>query len=138
VPDGLAVDPDMPDRADTLRLFTVRSDGQFNTTIYSLDDRFRGVEGDRMVVFMSKADMEARGLEDGVRVSAHTVTDDGVERRVDGLKVMEYPIPPGCIAGYYPECNPLIPLWHHAKESFVPAAKSIAVRIEAAHSKEAS
>jgi formate dehydrogenase major subunit len=138
VPDSLTVDPDLPDRPGTLRLFTVRSDGQFNTTIYSLDDRFRGVEGDRMVVFMSKADMEARGLEDGVRVSAHTVTDDGVERRVDGLKVMEYPIPPGCIAGYYPECNPLIPLWHHAKESFVPAAKSIAVRIEAAHSKEAS
>jgi molybdopterin-dependent oxidoreductase alpha subunit len=132
VPDSLTVDPDLPDRAGTLRLFTVRSDGQFNTTIYSLDDRFRGVEGDRMVVLMSRADMEERGLRDGERVSVLTATDDGVERRVDGLKVMAYPIPPGCIAGYYPECNPLIPLWHHAKESFVPAAKSIAVRIEAA------
>lgn len=132
VPDSLAVDPDMPDRADTLRLFTVRSDGQFNTTIYSLDDRFRGVEGDRKVLLMSRADMDARGLKDGERVTASTATNDGVERKVDGLRVMEYPVPTGCVAGYYPECNPLLPLWHHAKESFVPAAKSIAIRIEAA------
>jgi formate dehydrogenase major subunit len=130
VPDSLTVDPDLPDRAGTLRLFTVRSDGQFNTTIYSLDDRFRGVTGDRMVVFMSRADIDALGLQDGAKVSAVTATDDGVERRVDGLKVVEYPVPPGCIAGYYPECNPLLPLWHYAKESYVPAAKSITVRIE--------
>jgi formate dehydrogenase major subunit len=131
VPDSLSVDPDMPDRPGTLRLFTVRSDGQFNTTIYTMDDRFRGVTGDRMVLFMSRTDMDARGLQDGERVSAVTATDDGVERRVDGLRVMEYPVPAGCIAGYYPECNPLIPLWHYAKESYVPAAKSIAVKIEA-------
>jgi len=132
VPDSLAVDPDMPDHPDTLRLFTVRSDGQFNTTIYSLDDRFRGVEGDRKVLLMSRADMDARGLRDGERVTASTATNDGVERKVDGLRVMEYPVPAGCVAGYYPECNPLLPLWHHAKESFVPAAKSIAIRIQAA------
>jgi formate dehydrogenase major subunit len=132
VPDSLAVDPDMPDRADTLRLFTVRSDGQFNTTIYSLDDRFRGVEGDRKVLLMSRADMDARGLRDGERVTASTATNDGVERKVEGLMVMEYPVPAGCVAGYYPECNPLLPLWHHAKESFVPAAKSIAIRIQSA------
>jgi molybdopterin-dependent oxidoreductase alpha subunit len=132
VPDSLTVDPDMPDRADTLRLFTVRSDGQFNTTVYSLDDRFRGVEGDRKVLLMSRADMDARGLKDGERVTASTATDDGVERKVDGLRIMEYPVPTGCVAGYYPECNPLLPLWHHAKDSFVPAAKSIAIRIEAA------
>jgi anaerobic selenocysteine-containing dehydrogenase len=96
-----------------------------------MDDRFRGVTGDRMVLFMSRTDMDARGLQDGERVSAVTATDDGVERRVDGLRVMEYPVPAGCIAGYYPECNPLIPLWHYAKESYVPAAKSIAVKIEA-------
>jgi formate dehydrogenase major subunit len=129
VPDSLTVDPDLPDRHGTLRLFTVRSDGQFNTTIYSLDDRFRGVEGDRMVLFMARADMDARGLRDGDKVSALTATDDGVERRVDGLRVIEYPVPAGCIAGYYPECNPLIPLWHYAKDSYVPAAKSIAVRL---------
>jgi molybdopterin-dependent oxidoreductase alpha subunit len=131
VPDSLKVDPDMPDQPDTLRLFTVRSDGQFNTTIYSLEDRFRGAQ-DRMVLFMSRADLDARGLRDGDRVTASTATDDGVERRVEGLRVMEYPVPAGCIAGYFPECNPLIPLWHYAKDSYVPAAKSIPVRIAAA------
>jgi len=129
VPDGLAADPDLPEKGEgVLRLFTVRSDGQFNTTIYSLKDRFRGVE-DRMVLFMAREDMDAQGLADGDMVQASTVTDDGVERRVDGLRVVEYPVPAGCTAGYYPECNPLIPLWHYAKDSKVPAAKSIAVRL---------
>ena len=115
--------------ADVLRLFTIRSDGQFNTTIYSYDDRFRGVQGSRMVLFMSPADIEARGLAQGDVVTLHTATDDGVERRVDGLAIVPYDVPAGSIAGYYPECNPLIPLWHHAKESKVPAAKSIDVRL---------
>jgi molybdopterin-dependent oxidoreductase alpha subunit len=129
VPDGLAADPDMKEAGpDVLRLFTVRSDGQFNTTIYSHEDRFRGVK-DRMVLFMARADMDAQGLSDGDIVQASTVANDGVERRVDGLRVVEYPVPPGCTAGYYPECNPLLPLWHYAKESKVPAAKSIAVRL---------
>jgi len=129
VPDGLAADPDLPeDSKDVLRLFTVRSDGQFNTTIYSHEDRFRGVK-DRMVLFMARADMDAQGFSDGDVVQASTVAKDGVERRVDGLKVVEYPVPPGCTAGYYPECNPLLPLWHYAKDSKVPAAKSIAVRL---------
>jgi hypothetical protein len=63
-------------------------------------------------------------------VTASTAVDDGIERKVEGLHVMEYGVPEGCVAGYYPECNPLIPLWHYAKESKVPAAKSIAIRIE--------
>ncbi len=132
VPETLEVDPDMPAAgidagADILRLFTVRSDGQFNTTIYSNDDRFRGVKGTRMVLFMARADMDRLGYADGDMVSASTPSGDGVARRVDGLRVTEYAIPAGCIAGYYPECNPLIPLWHHAKESKVPAAKAIDV-----------
>ncbi|TQK11532.1 FdhF/YdeP family oxidoreductase [Herbaspirillum sp. SJZ107] len=129
VPDGLAADPDLKEESpDVLRLFTVRSDGQFNTTIYSHEDRFRGVK-DRMVLFMAREDMDAQGLSDGDIVQASTVAKDGVERRVDGLRVVEYPVPPGCTAGYYPECNPLLPLWHYAKDSKVPAAKSIAVRL---------
>ena len=55
---------------------------------------------------------------------------DEVPRSVEGLRVTSYDIPPGCAAGYYPECNPLIPLWHHAEESFVPAAKAIPVRLQ--------
>jgi len=129
VPDGLAADPDLPeDSQGVLRLFTVRSDGQFNTTIYSHEDRFRGVK-DRKVLFMARADMDAQGFSDGDMVQASTVARDGVERSVDGLRVVEYPVPPGCTAGYYPECNPLLPLWHYAKDSKVPAAKSIAVRL---------
>ena len=127
VPESLEVDPDMPAAGDVLRLFTVRSDGQFNTTIYSKDDRFRGVKGTRMVLFMARADMERLGFEDGAIVTASTPAKDGVLREVDGLRVTEYQVPAGCIAGYFPECNPLIPLWHHAKESKVPAAKAIDV-----------
>ena len=58
-----------------------------------------------------------------------TAVDDGVHREVGGFRVRSYDIPEGCIAGYYPECNPLIPLWHHAEKAKVPAAKSIPVRI---------
>ncbi|WP_313168903.1 FdhF/YdeP family oxidoreductase [Massilia oculi] len=129
-PDELPGNPDMDGGAEVLRLFTIRSDGQFNTTIYSNDDRFRGVHGSRMVLFMGEADMARYGLDKGDVVALRTKTDDGVERRVDGLQIVPYDVPPGCIAGYYPECNPLIPLWHHAKESKVPAAKSIDVLLE--------
>lgn len=130
-PEALDENPDMTeDGADILRLFTVRSDGQFNTTIYSNDDRFRGVYGTRMVLFMARADMDKLGFAEGDMVSAHTPSDDGVARSVEGLRVTEYSIPEGCIAGYYPECNPLIPMWHYAKESKVPAAKAIDVRLE--------
>jgi len=129
-PEQLAGNPDMQGGPDVLRLFTIRSDGQFNTTIYSHDDRFRGVNGSRMVLFMAPRDIERYGLAQGDVVSLRTATDDGVERRVDGLAIVPYDVPAGAIAGYYPECNPLIPLWHHAKESKVPAAKSIDVILE--------
>ena len=124
----LEEDPDLTQRnAGTLRLFTVRSDGQFNTTIYSNDDRFRGVTGTRMVLFMAAADMRRFEFSEGDLVSATTPASDGVARQVEGLRIVEYDIPEGCIAGYYPECNPLIPLWHHAIDSMVPAAKAIDV-----------
>ena len=130
VPEGLPGDPDLGGGLTTMRLFTVRSDGQFNTTIYSFDDRFRGVYGSRMVLFMGRADMAKRALAQGDLVTLRSATDDGVERRVAGLAVVPYDIPEGTIAGYFPECNPLIPLWHHAKESKVPAAKAIDVFVE--------
>jgi molybdopterin-dependent oxidoreductase alpha subunit len=130
VPEQLQGDPAMDAAPPSLRLFTIRSDGQFNTTIYHLDDRFRGVFGSRMVLFMAPADMERLGLAQGDLVALRTVAEDGVARRVDGLAVVPYDLPRGCVAGYYPELNPLIPLWHHAKESKVPAAKSIDVLVE--------
>ncbi len=130
VPEELPGDPDMDAGPPALRLFTIRSDGQFNTTIYHEDDRFRGVFGSRMVLFMSRADMARLQLEQGDTVALRTAADDGVLRRVEGLAVVPYDVPEGCIAGYYPELNPLIPLWHHAKESKVPAAKAIDVLVE--------
>ncbi|CAB3650693.1 Protein YdeP [Paraburkholderia graminis C4D1M] len=130
VPKALGEDPDMPEREpDALRLMTLRSDSQFNTTIYGLDDRFRGVQGSRMVVLMNPDDMAASGLSEGDKIGLQTIADDGFDRRVSGFAVKAYDIPRGCIAGYYPECNPLLPLWHYAEESKVPGAKSIPVRI---------
>jgi formate dehydrogenase major subunit len=114
-----------------LRLATVRSHDQFNTTIYSYNDRYRGVHNDRMVVFMNEKDRVARGLEPGARVALETITEDGVLRRIDGLTILDYPMSRGAIAGYYPELNPLLPLEYHDKTSGTPAAKSIPVRVVA-------
>jgi anaerobic selenocysteine-containing dehydrogenase len=134
VPESLGEDPDMMEREPgALRLMTLRSDSQFNTTIYSLDDRFRGIKGSRMVILMNRADMDSHSLKEGDRVTLQTIADDGIERRVEGLRIVPYDVPQGCIAGYYPECNPLLPLWHYAKESKVPGAKSIPVRIVEQH-----
>jgi molybdopterin-dependent oxidoreductase alpha subunit len=130
VPNSLEEDPDMYTREPgALRLTTLRSDNQFNTTIYQLDDRFRGVKGSRMVLLICDEDMAERGLSERDMVALETIADDGVKRRVDGFAVKRYDIPKGCIGGYYPECNPLLPLWHYAEESKVPGAKSIPVRI---------
>jgi molybdopterin-dependent oxidoreductase alpha subunit len=129
VPSSIEVDADLPNDHALLRLTTVRSDDQFNTTVYSLDDRFRDVKGTRRVLLMNRADLARLDLVDGCAVTAATVTTDGIVRVVDGLSVMAYDIPPGCVAGYYPECNPLIPLAHHAKGSMVPAAKAIPIRV---------
>jgi molybdopterin-dependent oxidoreductase alpha subunit len=130
VPDGLVSDPDTPAQGpDVLRLMTMRSDDQFNTTIYSLDDRFRGIYGTRKVVLMNLADIVRLGLAEGDTVTLTTAVDDGELRQVAGLRVTPYDIPAGCAAGYYPECNPLLPLAHYAEESKVPAAKSIPVRL---------
>jgi molybdopterin-dependent oxidoreductase alpha subunit len=114
---------------DILTLMTVRSNDQFNTTIYGYYDRFRGVRGTRMVLFMNRSDIVRLHLEEGDTVTLTTAVDDGVVRQVSGLRVTPYDIPEGCCAAYYPECNPLIPVWHHADQSKVPAAKSIPIRI---------
>jgi molybdopterin-dependent oxidoreductase alpha subunit len=116
----------------TFRLITLRSNDQFNTTVYGYSDRFRGVEGTRMVVFMHPEDMRAHGLREGSVIGLAGDTDgDGTRREVAGFTVKPYDIPRGSLGAYYPECNPLIPLWQHAEESKVPAAKSVPVRIVA-------
>jgi molybdopterin-dependent oxidoreductase alpha subunit len=126
-------DPDVhTDDPNVIRLMTIRSDDQFNTTVYTLDDRFRGVYGTRRVLLMNPADIARLGFNVGDHVTVSTVARDeeSVARTVEGLRLTSYDIPLGCAAGYYPECNPLIPLWHHAEGSFVPAAKAIPVRLQ--------
>ncbi|MBW6531538.1 FdhF/YdeP family oxidoreductase [Sphingomonas sp. RRHST34] len=113
------------------RLLTLRSNDQFNTTIYGYSDRFRGINGTRQVVLMNRDDIARAGLTAGAKVTLASDAGDNHERRVGDLIVVEYDVPPGCIAAYYPECNPLIALAHHAEESHVPAAKSVPVRIVA-------
>ncbi len=127
---GLDVDDPVHD-PDMLRLATVRSHDQYNTTIYSYNDRYRGVYNDRMVLFMNIEDRLARGLDKEARVSLETISADGVQRRVEGLTVLDYPMPRGALAGYYPELNPLLPLDYYDRLSGTPAAKSIPVRMRA-------
>jgi len=131
VPESLAEPPDNP--PGVYRLLTVRADGQFNTTVYHESDRFRGVEDGRLVVLMNEADMARLNVRKGDRIILSTAANDGVDRRLGGLQVLPYAVPEGCLVGYYPECNVLIPLWHYAKESKVPAAKSVPVRVTLQH-----
>ncbi len=111
-------------------LITLRSNDQFNTTVYGFSDRLRGLEGDRMIVLISRGDMARAGLAEGQRVALVTAVDDGVTRRVEDFTVTPYDLPSGCIAAYYPEANPLVPLSWHDKASKTPAYKGVPVRIE--------
>ncbi|RZJ02589.1 MAG: FdhF/YdeP family oxidoreductase, partial [Rubrivivax sp.] len=116
-------------RLDTVvfNLFTTRSHDQYNTTIYGMDDRYRGVYGQRRVVFIHAEDLRTLGLKDGDWVDLQTVWDDGQERRADGFKLVSYDIPRGCLAAYYPETNPLVPLESTAISAGTPTSKSIPV-----------
>ncbi|MEJ8406104.1 FdhF/YdeP family oxidoreductase [Brevundimonas vesicularis] len=115
------------DQPGVLQLITLRSNDQFNTTIYGYDDRFRGVKGTRMVVFMNAEDVADRGLKDGEFVDLSTAIDDGTERIVKGLRVIVYDIPKGCVGAYFPETNPLVPLSHHDPKARTPAYKAVPV-----------
>ena len=119
------------DAKGRFRLMTLRSNDQFNTTIYGYHDRFRGVKGTRDVLFINAEDMTAADLHEGQIVALVSDAGDGLARRRDGLIVTPYDIPRGCLGAYYPEANVLMPLDHHAHESHVPAAKSVPVRIVA-------
>lgn len=117
------------DAEAVFRLMTLRSNDQFNTTVYGYDDRFRGVAGTRDVLFVNREDMARLGLVEGQRAGLATVAKDGVTRTMSGLRVTGYDIPKGCLGTYYPECNVLVPLDHHAQGSKTPASKSVPVRI---------
>ena len=112
------------------RLLTMRSNDQFNTTIYGFSDRLRGIEGTRQVLLMNPDDIAKAGLQEGQMVSLISDAQDGIHREAGPLKVTPFSLPAGCVGSYYPEMNPLMPLSHHDQQSKTPAAKSIAVRLK--------
>ena len=113
------------------RLLTMRSHDQFNTTIYGMSDRLRGIEGTRQVLLMNPGDIERAGLKEGQMVGLVSDAGDGIHREVGPLQVTPFKLPDGCVASYYPEMNPLMALSNHDKHSKTPAAKSVPVRIRA-------
>ncbi|MBO9687754.1 MAG: FdhF/YdeP family oxidoreductase [Mitsuaria chitosanitabida] len=113
---------------DALRLVTIRSHDQYNTTVYGLDDRYRGVFGRRDVLFMHPEDLAAQGLAHGDLVDIETLAD-GRALRLPGITVIEYEIARGSVAAYYPEANVLAPLDDIDEESGTPSYKSIPVRL---------
>ncbi|HKD46479.1 MAG TPA: FdhF/YdeP family oxidoreductase [Rhizomicrobium sp.] len=112
------------------RLITMRSNDQFNTTIYGYSDRLRGIEGTRDVLLINADEMRRLGLKAGQIVSLVSDAGDGVDRKVSGLHVTPFALPDGCVGAYYPEANPLVPLWYHDQESKTPAGKAVPVRIQ--------
>jgi formate dehydrogenase major subunit len=113
-----------------LLLQTMRSHDQFNTTIYGLDDRYRGIKNGRRVVFLNPQDIVSLGLEEGQMVDIVSEWEDGTERMAPRFRVVSYDTPRGCTGAYYPETNALVPLDSKAEGSNQPAFKSVVVRLE--------
>ncbi|MDA2810938.1 FdhF/YdeP family oxidoreductase [Nocardiopsis sp. RSe5-2] len=121
--------PEVPE--GRLLLQTLRSHDQFNTTIYGLDDRYRGIHNGRRVVLVNAQDLAELGVDNGQYVDLVSEWEDGVERRAPHFLVVEYPTARGSAAAYYPETNVLVPLDSTAEVSNTPTSKSVVVRLEA-------
>ncbi|HVV31308.1 MAG TPA: FdhF/YdeP family oxidoreductase [Mycobacteriales bacterium] len=115
-----------------LLLQSVRSHDQFNTTIYGLDDRYRGVRGGRRVVFVHPDDLVELGIDDGACVDLHSEWRDGIDRVAEHFRVIGFPTARGCAAAYFPETNALVPLDSQADRSGTPTSKAVVVRLAAA------
>lgn len=111
---------------------SMRSHDQYNTTIYGLDDRYRGVKGQRDVLFVNEADIIRLGFKPGDKADIVSLWGDGRERRVKGFTLLAFDIPAGQAAAYYPEVNPLVPLESVGDGSHTPTSKFVAIKIEAA------
>ena len=112
------------------RLVTMRSNDQFNTTIYGYSDRFRGIEGTRDVVLMCADDILSAGLQAGQVITLVSDFEDGITRELPGLTVTKHNLPQGTIGAYYPEANVLVAIDHHDELSKTPASKAVPVRIQ--------
>jgi len=109
---------------------SMRSHDQYNTTIYGLDDRYRGVRGQRDVLFANEADIIRLGFRPGQKADLVSLWEDGRERRVKGFTLLAFDIPAGQAAAYYPEVNPLVPLESVGDGSSTPTSKFVAIRLE--------
>jgi len=109
-------------------MMTIRSHDQFNTTIYGLDDRYRGIYNERRVVLMNPADMEREGLAAGQVVDLHG-EHQGEQRVARKFLVVPYELPSRCVATYFPEANVLVPVDAYARKSKTPISKSVVIRI---------
>lgn len=127
--DHLTEDASEPGAAH-FQLLSIRGHDQFNTTVYSYDDRYRDIYGTRMVLMMNPADIEKHGFQAGNWVTLRAVSDDGIERQVSGFKIIAYDLPENCLGAYYPEVNDLIPLANRDRQSNTIAGKSIPVTLE--------
>ena len=125
-------------RLQVYTLTTMRSHDQYNTTIYGLDDRYRGVYGQRRVLFIHADDIKALGMHDGEWVDIESLAADGKKRIARRFKLVKYNIPRGCVAAYYPETNVLVALDNHADRAGTPSSKSIPVILYASMAEQAS
>jgi len=114
---------------EELRLFTIRSHDQYNTTVYGLDDRYRGISGERHVVFMHPDDVAERGMRPGDRADLRARPADGRERVARGFRVVAYDVPRGSAAAYFPEANVLVPVGMTARGSNTPSSKMVPVTV---------
>jgi anaerobic selenocysteine-containing dehydrogenase len=112
-------------------MMTMRSHDQFNTTIYGLDDRYRGVRNGRRVVFLNSDDIRVNGFEAGAAVDLIS-SYEGQERIARGFTIVPYSIPRRCAATYFPETNVLVPVKYFADKSHTPASKSVVISLRAA------
>ena len=114
---------------DRLMLATIRSHDQYNTTIYGLNDRYRGIKNERRVVFINPADMKKRGWQ--ARQQVNIINEHGGKKRVaEAFLLVPYDIPEGCLGAYFPEANVLVPIDSYAEHSLTPASKRIVVKLE--------
>jgi len=125
---SIATPPDLALPPGRLRMMTLRSHDQYNTTIYGLDDRYRGVHGGRRVVFVNPADLVELGLVERQVVDLVSEWTDG-ERVAEAFAIVPFDLPRGCAATYFPEANPLVPLDSVADRSRTPTSKSVVIRI---------
>ena len=131
----------LPDDVDPgkgrLTLTTIRSHDQFNTSIYSNDDRYRGLKGLRTVIFMNEDDMRERELDEFSLIDVKSFSKDGTERTVYGYRAVRYELPSGCAAGYMPELNVLCGIADVSTQSEQPVTKHLVVEVTRARSKSA-